>query len=292
MKTFTSPLRYPGSKIKLVKYIKKVLDFNEFKPKILVEPFVGGGSVSLNFLLNGWVDKVVIADKDRLIFNFWKVVFNNPGHLIRFIKDVDVNINNFYKYKKIAVRKNASDKKLAEACIFLNRTSFSGILRDNIGPLGGKTQESEYKVNCRFNKKVLIEKIRYISQFKDKVTVLPSDWKMTIEYAEKKKQSNILFYFDPPFYKKADQLYRHYFNEEEHLELSETIKRLKNKWILSYDKVQEIRKLYRIHRQSMQTSLAFPYSINSPARRIEKEYFITLFKQPPKRYLIKEDRSF
>ncbi|MCQ4574336.1 MAG: DNA adenine methylase [Candidatus Brocadiales bacterium] len=293
MKKITSPLRYPGSKNNLVKYIKKVLDFNEFKPDVLVEPFVGGGSVSLNFLLNNWVNKVIIADKDRLIYSFWKVVFNDPKCLIKFIKNVDINVENFCKYKKIATSKEASNKKFAEACIFLNRTSFSGILKDSTGPIGGKKQNAKYKINCRFNRKLLIEKIKYISHFKNRVIVLPYGWEKTIRYAEKVKQNNkIFFYFDPPFYKKGNRLYRHYFNEKEHLELSKAIKRLKNKWILSYDKAQEIKKMYRIYRGCIRSGFAFPYSINSPARRMEEEYFITPFKKPAKRYLIKDDINF
>ncbi|MCK4553615.1 DNA adenine methylase [Candidatus Parcubacteria bacterium] len=286
MEKFSSPLRYPGSKIKLVKYIKKVLDYNKFQPKILVEPFFGGGSVSLNFLANRWADKIIIADKDRLIYNFWKTAFNNPAFLIKFIKNVDINIKNFYKYKKIATNKCATDKKLAEACIFLNRTSFSGILRDGTGPIGGKKQDSDYQINCRFNKKILVEKIKYISQFRNKVIVLPHDWKETIKYVEKMDVNNdILFYFDPPFYQKASGLYRHYFNKSTHFELSERIKNLYSKWILSYDRAKEIRKMYK---EYIRGSFAFPYSINSPAKRIEQEYFITPFKKPSKRYLTKD----
>lgn len=291
MQKFLSPLRYPGGKNKLAKYIKKVLDYNRFKTKILVEPFVGGGSVSLNFLLNGWTEKVVIADRDQLIYSFWKTLFNNPDYLIRFIKDVDVNIENFYKYKEIATDKKIDDeKKLAEACLFLNRTSFSGILKNNAGPLGGKGQNSNYKINCRFNKKSLIEKIKYFSQFKNKVIVLLYNWKETIKYVEKiKGNDKTLFYFDPPFYKKADGLYRYYFEEKEHLILSKKIKNLKNKWILSYDRAKKIREIYK---EYIRGSFAFPYSINSPAKRIEKEYFITPFKKPPKWFLTKDNVDF
>lgn len=293
MEKFSSPLRYPGSKIKLVQYIKKVLDYNKFQPKILVEPFVGGGSVSVNFLLNGWVDKIVIADKDRLIYSFWKVLFNNSSYLIKFIKKVDVNLENFYRYKKIAANKKINnDKKLAEACLFLNRTSFSGILRDNTGPIGGKNQNSEYKIDCRFNRDALIEKIKHLSEFSNKVSVLPYSWEKTIVYAEKiqkKKKNNTFLYLDPPFYKKANNLYRYYFTNDEHKKLKNSIKKLKgklkNNWILSYDRAKEIREIYN-NRKCF--SIALPYSINSPAKRIEKEYFITPLRLPLKKDLEKD----
>lgn len=289
MDKISSPLRYPGSKIKLAKYIKKVLDYNNFKPKILVEPFFGGGSISLNFLLNDWVDEIVISDKDRLIYGFWKTLFNNPKYLIEFVQNVDINITNFYKYKKMAIAKNVSSKKLAETCLFLNRTSFSGILCDNVGPIGGKDQKSDYKIDCRFKRKTLIKKIQRISQFKNRVTFVGRNWKKAIVYIESlNKKNKTLFYFDPPFYKKAQYLYRHYFTTKNHLDLSQAIKKLKSKWILSYDRRVEIKDMYT---EYIQTSYAFPYSINSPARRIEKEYFITLFRKPPKSYLVKDNKG-
>lgn len=289
MKKLSSPLRYPGSKIKLVKYLSKVLEFNDFEPKILVEPFVGGGSVFLNFLENAWVDRVIIGDKDRLVFSFWKVLFENPQHLIKFVKKAEINTKNFTFYKEVAGNESKyNERKLAEACLFLNRTSFSGILANSAGPIGGKKQESEYKIDCRFNKEILIQKIKKISSFALKVTILPYDWSQTINYALKNSgEAKILFYLDPPFYHKADKLYRHYFNSEApHLALSRKLKDLKHRWILSYDRVPEIKEMYK---SFIQRSLAFPYSINSPARRIEKEYFITSknLHRPSKEFLTK-----
>ena len=199
---FRSPLRYPGSKIKLIGYLKKVLDFNNFHPNILVEPFVGGGSVFLNFLLNNWVENVIIGDKDSLINSFWKILFKDPQYLISFIHNVEINIKNFYFYKKIMLNDlQYGERKLAEACLFLNRTSFSGILVNNVGPIGGKKQNSKYKINCRFNKELLIKKIKKISSFSSKVTVLPNEWNYVVNYAlENFKEEKLLFYFDPPFY--------------------------------------------------------------------------------------------
>ena len=289
MKKILSPLRYPGSKIKLVKYLSKVLEFNHFEPKILVEPFVGGGSVFLNFIENGWVERVIIGDKDKLVFSFWKVLFENPQHLIKFVKKIKVNTKNFAFYKNVALNESRySENKLAEACLFLNRTSFSGILANSAGPIGGKKQESEYKINCRFNKKIIIQKIEKISSFAPMVTVLPFDWNRTINYAlRNNSKAKLFFYLDPPFFQKADKLYRHYFEKKDlHQSLNRKLKSLNHKWVLSYDRAPEIKEMYK---PFIQRSFAFPYSINSPARRIEKEYFITSknLKRPSKNFLQK-----
>jgi len=280
-----SPLRYPGSKKKLVFYLYEIIRYNKLNPNVLVEPFVGGGNIALHFLLNGIVNKAIIADKDKLIYSVWNVLFSNPDYLIDFIKKVKVNLNNFYRYKEMARNfENYEEEKLAEACIYLNRTSFSGIMTDEVGPLGGKDQQSQYKIDCRFSRKTLIQRIKYISTFRRNVIVLPFDWKDTIKYAEdwvrhKKRLNRLFFYFDPPFFNKAHDLYRCYFSKEEHRQLYEEIICLNYDWVLSYDNVPEIRELYS-HNKYVTMHIEMPYSINSHAQRIERELIITPLALP------------
>lgn len=276
-----SPLRYPGSKRKLFNYLERILVYNNLSPQVLIEPFVGGGSVFLNFLSHHKTSIAIIADKDELIYSFWKTIFTEPEYLINFIRKVKVNLKNFDHYRYISSHPNGfSRKELAAACLFLNRTTFSGILNNSAGPIGGRRQKSSYKINCRFGRKNLIRKISSISTFKNRVVVLPYSWEETLEFITTKlnyKQVKLLFYFDPPFYRKADQLYRYHFNNSTHKNLRDALVKLKQTWILSYDRANEVKNLYsgfkRIH-------ISMPYSINSPAKRIEKELIITPLKLP------------
>jgi len=280
-----SPLRYSGSKRKLVFYLYSVLKHNNLVPNVLVEPFVGGGNISLNFIVNDIVKKIIISDKDRLIYSFWHVVFYNPGYLINFIKKVKITLGTFYEYKEIVKNINNYNKnKLAEACLFLNRTSFSGILTDSAGPLGGKDQESKYKIDCRFYKERLIEKIKYISKFKSRVVVLNYDWRDTIEYAKqwaknKKNLNRLFFYFDPPFFNKADNLYRCYFSEKEHMQFYKAIISLNYDWVLSYDNAPEIREMYSGDKY-LKMNIEMPCSINSNSQKDQRELIITTLALP------------
>ncbi len=278
---FYSPLRYPGSKRRLIKYFNRILAHNRLSPKIIVEPFVGGGSVFLSFLHQKEVEKIVIADRDELISSFWKTLFFDTDYLVNFIKNASITLKHFDYYKKIGITpKNYNRRQRARACLFLNRTSFSGILNSSAGPVGGRNQRSKYKIDCRFGKANLIKKVKGIAAFKDKVTVLSTSWLQTINYCLGKfkyETKEFLIYLDPPFYRKADKLYRHYFDIKRHNLLRDKAVRLKQPWILSYDRTKEIKKLYsnfkRIHIQ-------MPYSINSPAKRLEKELIITSLKLP------------
>ncbi|MEW5908020.1 MAG: DNA adenine methylase [Patescibacteria group bacterium] len=276
-----SPLRYAGSKRKLFNYLERILVHNYLQPKMLVEPFVGGGSIFLNFLSNHKRSKAIIADKDELVYSFWKTLFTEPTYLINFIKRVKVSLRTFDKYKYISSHPNKFNrKKLAEACIFLNRTSFSGILNNSAGPIGGRTQKSTYKIDCRFGRKNLIERIKDVSALKNRVTILPYDWEHTVNYLDRKskyKNDDVLVYLDPPFYRKADQLYRHHFDIVDHVKLRDALMRLGHSWILSYDRTEEIQNLYSAFAR---INVSMPYSINSPAKRLEKEFIITPLKLP------------
>jgi len=276
-----SPLRYPGSKRKLFNYLERVLAYNNSTPQVLIEPFVGGGSVFINFLYRHEKSRTIIADKDELVYSFWKTLFTEPSYLINFIKKARVNLKTFDQYRYISSHPaEFSRKKLAEACLFLNRTSFSGILNDSAGPIGGREQKSIYKIDCRFGRENLIKKIKSISNFKNRVEVLSYGWAETLKYVagkDKYKNAHLLYYFDPPFYKKADQLYRYHFNNVNHKDLRDKLMKLKQPWILSYDRAQEIQNLYSAFSR---INVSMPYSINSPAKRLEKELIITPLKLP------------
>jgi len=282
-----SPLRYPGSKQRIAPYLESILSFNSIAPDIIVEPFVGGGSVFLYFTLLGIVKKAIISDKDKLISSFWKTVFHFPESLIDFISKTPIDLRTYRHFKKIAENYNQySRAELANACLFLNRTSFSGIISPSSGPIGGKSQKSEYSIDCRFNRKLLIEKISLLSSFGNKVIVLGYDWKSAINYSLKwlastKKSFLPFYYLDPPFYCKAENLYRLYFDKTDHNNLSDFLSSFDNNWILSYDNSIHIRRLY--NKNSLTPiHIDMPYSINHRAKRIEQELIITHLDIPGK----------
>lgn len=282
-----SPLRYPGSKQKLIPYIERILTHNCLSPDIIVEPFVGGGSVFLSLITRGIVERAIISDFDSLLYSFWSAVFSEPDMLIDFVRHVRIDLKTFYKYKEVSKNPKVSNKdELAKACLFLNRTSFSGIIAPSAGPIGGSKQESQYKVDCRFNRSAIISRIEYISAFQDQVAVFPYDWQRTVSYSLKKHpKGNFLFYFDPPFYHKAKDLYRTFFTESQHEVLAAFLQEFPYPWVLSYDNAVEIRKLYSRHKgQSLHVEV--PYSINSQAKRIANELIISPLELPH-RFVVK-----
>lgn len=280
-----SPLRYPGSKRSLFYKLHQIIQQNELNPNVLVEPFVGGGNIALHFLANSLVERVIVADKDPLVYSFWKVLSKQPQHLIDFVSNVKVDIPSFYMYKSFARHYHFhSTKKLAEACLFLNRTSFSGLLTHEAGPLGGKNQSSAYPIDCRFMRKTLIARIAAIAKYSHRIVVMEGDWNTTIPEAlewmsGKRRLNRPLFYLDPPFYNKAEHLYRCFFKPEDHVLLFDHLMDMKSDWVLSYDRTPEILAMYD-NGHCRHVNVSFPYSLNSDSQRRANELLITPLSLP------------
>lgn len=250
-KTLLSPLRYPGSKRGLVDYISETLKINFLKPSLYIEPFVGGGSVAINLLNKGLVDRVILVDLDPWIISFWKTVFYDTNWLIDQVQTMQVSMDNWCAYKK---SKPTTIRDQALTCFYLNRTSFSGILEERAGPIGGKGQKSDYPIDCRFTaitRKTIIDRIRQISQFKSQIYgIWNCSWDKAILKIRKDQdhgklpRSDLFYYLDPPFFEEADALYRFYFLEEDHKALRDCLLSLEDKWLLSYDSASQVEALY------------------------------------------------
>ncbi len=256
---FYSPLRYPGGKRKLADFISKICIANNINGHY-VEPYAGGAAVALHLLFNEYVKEITINDLDRSIYAFWYSVLHHADELTNLIKKTDINIDNWKRYRDI--QKNKEKVSLIElgfSTLFLNRTNMSGII--NGGVIGGLNQDGEYKLDCRFNKKEIIKRIENIARYKESIHLYNLD---ALELVKKIKKDleNTIFYFDPPYYLKGPSLYLNHYKPNDHRKVSEEIKKIKNaKWIISYDDVLEIKKLYKGFRKT-------EYELSHTAREV------------------------
>ncbi|MHA3045520.1 DNA adenine methylase [Riemerella anatipestifer] len=239
-----SPLRYPGGKNKLSAFIAKICIDNKINGHY-VEPYSGGASVALFLLLEGFVSKITINDKDRSIYAFWYSVLYKTKALCNLIEQAEFTIDEWRKQKNIQNRKETADLlELGFSTFYLNRTNRSGII--NAGVIGGIEQKGNYLMDCRFNKDELINRIKVIAKRKKDIRLYKKDAIKLIDKIEKEaNDNNVIFYFDPPYFLKASSLYMNHYQEDNHKIVSERIKGIKNiKWIVSYDNVPQIKKLY------------------------------------------------
>ena len=242
MTSVVSPLRYPRSKNKLYLYIKHLVEVNS--TRCYIEPFVGGGSLACKLLLNDDVDKIVINDLDKSIYAFWYCVFFDTDRLVEKIRSTEITIEEWHRQKATLKAKDSVEDlvTLGFAMLFCNRTNRSGIL--TAGVIGGLKQDGSCKLDCRFNKVKIIEKIENLSKLKDKVEVYNLDVNELLGVLD--LGVDTLVFLDPSYYVKGPDLYVESFKEACHNRLATTLKEeLKDvKWVLTYDNASEIERIY------------------------------------------------
>lgn len=242
-----SPLRYPGAKRRLAGYIEATLKLNELCPALFVEPFAGGASVSLQLLNDGAVERIGLIERDPLVAAFWQTVFFDADWLVEQVEKIPVTLEQWNGFK---ARVPPTRRERAVACLFLNRTSFSGILAPRCGPLGGRKQTSENKLDCRFPRPTLVRRIRQAAALQDRVAfVWNESWKRGVARLREMQGRGRLpgtsfFYLDPPFFHKAERLYTFSFDRAGHRRLRDFLLRLEDSWILSYDSAERVAELY------------------------------------------------
>ncbi len=261
VKTY-SPLRYPGGKNKLNKYVNELITIKKLNNSIYVEPFCGGAAVALSLLINGHVKNIIINDFDRSIYAFWYSVLNYTNELCELIMNTEINIKEWNQQKEIQDRKNSEDLlTLGFSTLFLNRTNRSGIIK--AGVIGGKEQKGEYKLDCRFNKADLINKIRLISKYRDNIELFNLDAGLLIDNIINNQKRKLFIFFDPPYYKQGSNLYTNFYTHKDHVSLANKIKAIKyHSWILTYDNQKEIKDMYKGFKKEM-------YKLNYS---VEKKY--------------------
>ena len=233
-----TPLRYPGGKSALAEFVWHTIELNGFTEIPYCEPFAGGAGVAMNLLLQGKVKSVILNDLDTGIYSIWYAIFNDTEWLIEAINNTEITLAVREQQKKVYNELKDSygySRDLAFATFFLNRVNYSGILTG--GPIGGLEQKGKYKLDCRFNKESLIDKIKEIAKYRDNVQLFHMD---AIELL--KNQSNIFVFADPPYWQAGDMLYE---ASVEHSKLAKVLCESKDiHWIATYDNNINVANVY------------------------------------------------
>lgn len=269
MSNTDSPLRYPGGKTKFYSYVREILAQNDLIGQTYIEPFAGGAGLALKLLLNDDVSRIIINDFDPAIYSFWYSVLNDTERFCEYISTVQLTQEEWQEQRNKYLRQDATNPlELGFATFFLNRTNVSGVVKG--GLIGGQDQSGKYKLDARFNKEALIDKILKIAARKDQIILLNQDAKELIQPAQLRKYYKVFINLDPPYVKKGAQLYKNAFSEKDHRELSKLISGCKRKWIVTYDICPLVAELYKAYRSSL---LDVTYSIQSSKKAQEYIFF-------------------
>ena len=200
MKSYKTPLRYPGGKsracTKMDQYFPDLRDYVEFR-----EPFLGGGSVAIHISKKYPHLKITVNDLYEPLINFW-LQLQESG------KELEENIKNYKSThpEPISARelfneskKRVNDQKFdslerASAFYIVNKCSFSGL-----------TESSSFSQQASISN-FSMRGIEKLSGYSELIT----NWNITNntyeDLIENDIHDDIFMYLDPP-YDIKDNLY-------------------------------------------------------------------------------------
>ena len=241
---FYSPLRYPGGKAKLARFMEFIIKERGYIGGTYIEPFAGGAGIAVELLLRDVVSRIVINDYDKGIWSFWKAILTETERFISEIRTVPLTINEWEKQRDICLNYNKKYSfELGFATFYMNRTNRSGIIKG--GVIGGLQQTGKWKIDARFNRESLISRIESIAFRKKDIRLYNQDITTFIEHYVPFYSEKAMIYFDPPYFKKGKQLYMNFFEFEDHKRIERVIRNsVECDWIVTYDDASEIREIY------------------------------------------------
>ena len=265
-----SPLRYPGGKGKLSKFMAAVVRANGVSDGRYIEPYAGGAGIAWELLITGVVRRVLINDISPPLFAFWTSVLHHTDDLCRRIREVPLSVEEWDRQKEIF--QNPGDVSTIDrglSFFYLNRTNRSGIL--NGGIIGGRRQEGKWLMDARFNRENLIHRIKKIAECGGRIEVTCAD---AVDFLRERScgfGENDLVYLDPPYFAKGRMLYYDAYKPDDHAAVAELLAELEGpKWLVSYDAVDMIRSLYSFARR-------LEYTIGYSARRRTRGHEVMFF---------------
>jgi DNA adenine methylase len=252
MPTPHSPLRYPGGKQILAKVIAHLIHLNRAQGGVYAEPYAGGAGAALALLFGEHVDRILINDADPCIYAFWNAAVNQTERFVDLIHTTPLTVAEWRRQRHIYQHpRSHSAIKVGFATFYLNRCNRSGII-GNGGPIGGIGQKGKWKIDARFNRDELGNRLRKIALYKERISVFGLDAVdfLKAHVAPLTPGTRTFVYLDPPYFAKGQDLYLNHYKPDDHATLADYVKgEAKFTWVMSYDDVPEITGLYTGMRQ-------------------------------------------
>ncbi len=248
-------LKWAGGKTQLISQYQPL-----FPPqfKNYYEPFLGGGAVFFYlFQEHSSGFNAVLSDVNEELINLYRCVQTDVEALIKALELHQVKHNCEYYYQ-VRAQKNHTLVKKAARIIYLNKTCFNGLYREN--------SKGEFNVPIGRYKNPTIcnaELLRADSLALRSVILEVRDFDKVLDEA---KTDQDFVYFDPPYYPLSNtsqftSYSRYNFNEKDQIRLRDVFAELANRGVkvmLSNSDCPFIRELYqkfRIHEVSAARSI-------------------------------------
>lgn len=230
-----SPFRYPGGKTWLVPTVRKWLKQDRKPIPLMIEPFAGGGIVSLTAAFENLAERVIMTELDPEVSAVWETIFSDDN---QWLADKILHFNLNIETAREALQTDIKQvRDIGFNTILKNRICHGGIITKGSGFI--KNGENGKGISSRWYAKTLYDRITAIQQVIKKVEYKSYDAFQILE--DYRDCQDCYFFIDPPYTKAGKRLYTFY--DIDHAKLFEYVARLKGRFMLTYDDTEEIRGL-------------------------------------------------
>lgn len=285
-----SPLRYAGGKTRAIKHILPLIP-NDIK--LVVSPFIGGGSIEIA-IANELKIPVIAYDIFDLLVNYWQVQLSNPKELANNLLKLKPNKEEYNRIKDILKshwnKQDGYDGKLSSIDA---ATFYYYNMQLSYGPGFLGWMSSIYEDEKKYQ-----STIKKVSEFSAPLLkVKHSSFENVL-----KNHKNDFLYLDPPYYLDGDsKMFKGIYpmrnfpihhNGFKHEKLAELLKEHNGGFILSYNDCSWVREKYKDFKI---LEVSWQYSMGQGEtrigkNRIERSYDNTNIKHSHELLIIKEGR--
>ena len=237
-----SPLRYPGGKTWLIPHIRAWLGSLRERPGLLLEPFAGGGIVSMTAVMENLVGQCLMVELDRDVAAFWHAALHHGDELAEKILCFTPTREAVY------LLMNQPPSNVLEhgfRTLVLNRTRRGGILAP--GASFSKVGENGKGLASRWYPETITKRLGEITKHANRISFCETDGMKLLSGLLRELSDSVVLFVDPPYTaggKRAGRrLYAHH--EIDHSRLFEMLAEGGAEFLMTYDLSHEIVTLVR-----------------------------------------------
>lgn len=238
-----SPLRYPGGKTWLIPHVRAWLKATGAPHPLIVEPFAGGGIVSLTAVMEGLADRAIMVERDPDVAAFWCAALDHGDALMARVRAFTPSREAVERLARQAPR---DEVEHGFRTLVLNRTRRGGVLAPGAASI--RRGEDGRGIASRWYPDTLIERLRKIQKHADKFVIHCDDGVKWLR--DTRHKAGACFFIDPPYTARGGKragarLYAH--NAVDHAALFRALAESAANFLMTYDCSEEIVALVARH---------------------------------------------
>jgi len=238
-----SPLRYPGGKTWLVPHVRAWLE--QTGSEVLIEPFTGGGIVSLTAVMEDLVRDAVMIELDRDVAAFWRSALEGGGVLRDRIMQFEPTLE---RVRDIECKAPSSVIEHGFRTLVLNRTRRGGVLAK--GASFTRQGENGKGLVSRWYPETLTRRLAAIQDHAARISFVEGDAMKFLPFLLEGWGHKAAVFVDPPYTahggkRAGSRLYDH--STIDHARLFGMMADCGSNFLMTYDAAPEIVDLVHKH---------------------------------------------